>query len=236
MTSHGWAGSTRPWGITPSNFQPWGGAARYTRPWVQPYMQPSGKIQRNVHDADATEPGSTKNIEIMPAYPTQQSYQQSLSYQPSQSYQPYQSYQPSLSYQPYQSYQSYQPPQPYAAAQSPTWSRSYSPIPGNGNCFNTCRNRCGSYSTYSGCRPSCSSRCNIRPSCPSLTGSDYSYSDSTLYCGTSQGYAGHGGYAASMDSINAMARETMHSLSNTSKEQEGGAQEEDYEEGSSPIV
>merc|ERR1711892_1586505 len=76
-------------------------------------------------------------------------------------------------------------------------------LPGGGNCFNKCSNRCGSYNTYSGCRPTCSSRCNIRPSCPSVSGNDYSFAGNTLYCGNrkprpqwgDQGYGqgyGHG--------------------------------------------
>jgi len=178
ITSFGWGGAgrnTRPWPLPPPrNFQPWGGAPAYTRPWRQPFMQPTGKIQESFPATTNDESGSssTSNIEIMPAYPTQPSYQP---------YQPYQS--PS---------QSYQPPQfqPYSSGmvQSPGWSRSYSPLPGNGNCFNTCKNRCGNYNSRPSCpsRPSCTSRCNIRPSCPSITGTDYRFSGNTLYCGARQ--------------------------------------------------
>ena len=56
-----------------------------------------------------------------------------------------------------------------------------------GHCpIQCCSPRCGSYNTYSGCRPTCSSRCNIRPSCPSVSGNDYSFAGNTLYCGNRQ--------------------------------------------------
>ena len=37
----------------------------------------------------------------------------------------------------------YQSLQPYQPTQGPAWSKSYSPLPGNGNCFSQCRNRFG---------------------------------------------------------------------------------------------
>ena len=152
----------------------------------------------------------------MPAYPITQVWTKKpcgfktfrILFKPS-----YQPYQPaSQSYQPPQPYQQFQPYQPYSSGmvQSPGWSRSYSPIPGTGNCFNTCKNRwvsityitriitidnrCGTYNNGPSCpsRPSCSSRCNIRPSCPSITGTDYRFSGTTLYCGARQTNPGWG--------------------------------------------
>jgi len=73
------------------------------------------------------------------------------------------------------------------------WRKSYQPIPGTGNCFNRCKNRCGGssgYSGYSGCgRPSCSNRCNIKPTCRGRMGSmnqpgNFQVSGNTLLCGT----------------------------------------------------
>jgi len=79
---------------------------------------------------------------------------------------------------------SHQPPHPYQGKQGLAWSRSFSPLPGNRNCYNQCNNRCGSYQTYPGCRPTCGSRCNIRPSCPGMSGDSYMYAGkNTLLCG-----------------------------------------------------
>lgn len=69
----------------------------------------------------------------------------------------------------------------------PTWRKSYTPLPGTGNCFNRCKNRCGS-PWYSGCRPSCRSGCNIRPTCgrQQQQQGNWMYSGNTLYCGGRQ--------------------------------------------------
>eukprot|EP00092_Neocalanus_flemingeri_P066253 GFUD01080686.1.p1 GENE.GFUD01080686.1~~GFUD01080686.1.p1 ORF type:complete len:388 (-),score=98.06 GFUD01080686.1:103-1164(-) len=193
-------GNTRPWGGLAGNSRPWAGPSMNTRPWAGPAMntRPWGRSSMNTQRSEGPQmntrprfPGANENqfygsaslsargnIEILPAYPSQQSSPGLLPpVQPA-----------ALPYQPLQPYQ-HQPGQ--------AWSRSYSPLPGSGNCYSQCSNRCGSYNTYSGCRPTCSSRCNIRPSCPSKSEGSYMYAGNTLLCGnraqtlpsrSSQGY------------------------------------------------
>ena len=63
----------------------------------------------------------------------------------------------------------------------PSWKSSYTPISGQGNCYNKCRPNCNENVFGGSCQQACKTACNISPSCG--TKSNVQYAGKTMLCG-----------------------------------------------------
>jgi hypothetical protein len=79
------------------------------------------------------------------------------------------------------------------ASGTPTWRKSYTPLPGQSGCFNRCRPGCRqAYGAGYGCNPVCRASCNIRPTCGLQ--SNTQWSGNTMVCGRPPYNANNGGF------------------------------------------
>jgi hypothetical protein len=67
----------------------------------------------------------------------------------------------------------------------PAWKTSYTPVSGNGGCYNKCRPDCNEYLYGGFCKQSCQTACNILPTCGIKN--NVQYTGQTMVCGR-QGY------------------------------------------------
>jgi len=187
MNNHGYSGNPsnhlRPWG----NPGYGGNPGQHLRPWQG--RQGGNKVEVLPMGGGQSLGEDLPPVQQAPLPPMSNS--QSMMAQPPMMSQPPMSMpQPQMS-MPQPQINMYRPPM--GMVQPLNWRKSYQPIPGTGNCYNRCKNRCGGssgFSGYSGCRqPSCSNRCNIQPTCGGRRGSmaqpgNFQVSGNTLLCGT----------------------------------------------------
>ena len=148
----------------------------------QTYQQTyQGKLRANTQVQINQEP-------VYSQFSTQKYYQpyQSSSYTAQEYQQPYQgsSYAAQKYQQPYQgsSYQ-YQNWQTSGDVPStvPTWKTSYTPLSGEGDCYNKCSPSCNANENGGSCQQSCQTACNISPTCGRRN--QIQFAGQTMVCG-----------------------------------------------------